>query len=412
MPLQQRAALIGGDRVVELGASGLEPLDDRARAPSSASSKLSAAISGGVFGVWPYLLHGTAYFMGRAAIRQASASDFRPPSAPRHGPRPRPQAPRDRSRLRAWRPPGPWRARRRRLEQPLGHPGEIRLDQIELRQRIGAVRVEPRRNQDEFGPECLQRRQDGAAQGLAEFGRARHRPQRHVDDVADAALAATRRCRDKAATDGSRRRTRWDRPRTSPACRCRDGRRNRRWRRARACDDCRARAAPMATLLKRQKPIAMLRLGVMAGRTHGAKGVAGGSLPSPRRPRRPPRRPRAAPPRPSPATGWCRRRSRRNRACGTAAMSASTKARGWTRAISARSAAGAWRWPSLAKAAPDSPSSTAWSRAGRFRMMAAGVVRETSLVGHQQRGHAGKCRITALAPPMGRTGLVAKRAAQ
>ncbi len=47
-----------------------------------------------------------------------------------------------------------------------------------------------------------------------------------------------------------------------------------------------------------------------------------------------------------------------------------------------------------------------------FRMMAAGVVRETGLVGHQQRGHAGKCRITALAPPMGRTGLVAKRAAQ
>ena len=48
----------------------------------------------------------------------------------------------------------------------------------------------------------------------------------------------------------------------------------------------------------------------------------------------------------------------------------------------------------------------------RFRMMAAGVVRETGLVGHQQRGHAGKCRTRARARQWAARGLAAWRAAQ
>ena len=87
----------------------------------------------------------------------------------------------------------------------------------------------------------------------------------------------------------------------SPACRSRDGRRSRRSRRARAPSRrCAARAA-IATLLKRQKPIAR----------PAARGGPGGrtSAKPSRAPPRSPCRPRAAPPRTSSRCRACRSRA-------------------------------------------------------------------------------------------------------
>src|SRR5208282_6829461 len=68
MPLQQRAALIGGERVIELGASGLQPLDDVLELLQGILEAELGDLGRGFRG----LSHGT-YFMGRTAIRQASA---------------------------------------------------------------------------------------------------------------------------------------------------------------------------------------------------------------------------------------------------------------------------------------------------------------------------------------------------
>ena len=77
-----------------------------------------------------------------------------------------------------------------------------------------------------------------------------------LTDVADARLVRARRCRERAASDGSSRRTDPCRSRTRPACRCRDARRNRPRRRASAPCLARACSAATATLLNRQKPMA------------------------------------------------------------------------------------------------------------------------------------------------------------
>ena len=58
------------------------------------------------------------------------------------------------------------------LHQLLGHPGEIRLDELDLGQRVFAMGVEPGRDQQHVGTEIVQRRQDAALERLAEVGAA------------------------------------------------------------------------------------------------------------------------------------------------------------------------------------------------------------------------------------------------
>src|SRR5580658_3126974 len=75
---------------------------------------------------------------------------------------------------------------RRHGHEALGDPGIVLLDEHELRQRIGAMRVEAGRDENDVGAEILERGQDELVIGPAELYRSRHLPQRHVDDVADA----------------------------------------------------------------------------------------------------------------------------------------------------------------------------------------------------------------------------------
>ena len=56
-----------------------------------------------------------------------------------------------------------------RLHQLLGHPGEIRLDQPELRQRVPDMGVEACRDQKEIRSKGVERRQDSRLEGGAEI---------------------------------------------------------------------------------------------------------------------------------------------------------------------------------------------------------------------------------------------------
>ena len=78
---------------------------------------------------------------------------------------------------------------RRDGDELIRNPGVIRLDEHDLRERIAAMCVEARGNEDELGPEFLECRQDMRRKGKAELARARHRRKRHVEDIPDAALA-------------------------------------------------------------------------------------------------------------------------------------------------------------------------------------------------------------------------------
>src|SRR5208282_3738150 len=107
MPLQQRAALIGGERVIELGASGLQPLDDVLELLQGVLEAELGDLGRGFRGLG--LRHGTLTLWAGPRSGKPRRG-FRRKSSPRHGPRPRPKAPPDRSRLRESRPNGPWRA--------------------------------------------------------------------------------------------------------------------------------------------------------------------------------------------------------------------------------------------------------------------------------------------------------------
>ncbi len=249
-----------------------------------------------------------------------------------------------------------------------------------------------------------------AAHGVAEFGRARGRPQRHVDDVADAALARRagagikRRLMGRGEEHGGIVLEHGLGPVAVVDVEIDDG------------DACelvmlaRARGAD-GHVVEQAEAHRMLRLGVMARRTHGAEGVAGGSL----------------------HHGVDRRRHRAGRAQRRLARARRQDGVGIDRGIILLRHGGDERVDEGPRMdARDvgeigrgrlAMSELGEGRAGQavehrleprrgFRVMAAGVVRETGLVGHQQRGHAGKCRTSARAPPMGRTGLAARRAAQ
>ena len=56
-----------------------------------------------------------------------------------------------------------------RLQQFLGHPGEIRLDQSELGQRVSDMGVEAGRHQKKVGRELVECRQDALLEGRAEI---------------------------------------------------------------------------------------------------------------------------------------------------------------------------------------------------------------------------------------------------
>src|SRR6185437_7182908 len=77
---------------------------------------------------------------------------------------------------------------RRAFGEALRRPGEIRLVELELRQRISAMRVEAGGDEEDIRAEGVERRQDDVAEGGAKLRGAGARPQRRVDDVADAAL--------------------------------------------------------------------------------------------------------------------------------------------------------------------------------------------------------------------------------
>src|SRR6266404_3767607 len=62
-------------------------------------------------------------------------------------------------------------------------PGEIGLDQVEVRQRIARMGVEAGRDQQQIRLEAVEPRQDHAGHGLAELVAAVARPQRRVDDI-------------------------------------------------------------------------------------------------------------------------------------------------------------------------------------------------------------------------------------
>ena len=58
------------------------------------------------------------------------------------------------------------------LHQFFGHPGEIRLGELDLGERVVAMGVEPGRDQHQVGREIVQRRQDAGLKRLAEAGAA------------------------------------------------------------------------------------------------------------------------------------------------------------------------------------------------------------------------------------------------
>ena len=58
-----------------------------------------------------------------------------------------------------------------RLQQLFGHPGEVRLDQPELRQRVLEMGVEAGGDEQNIGRECVERRQDALLVGAAELAR-------------------------------------------------------------------------------------------------------------------------------------------------------------------------------------------------------------------------------------------------
>jgi hypothetical protein len=82
----------------------------------------------------------------------------------------------------------------RNLHQPARRPGEIGLDEIEAPERIEAVRVEARRNDEEVGAERLDARQDRGLERLAKGFAAVAGAQRRIDDlIMRAALASLAR---------------------------------------------------------------------------------------------------------------------------------------------------------------------------------------------------------------------------
>ena len=132
-----------------------------------------------------------------------------------------------------------------------------------------AARVEARRDQHQVGRERARsparRSRSNAVEVLVVAAPGR---QRHVHASSRPPVSGRARCPGRTATGGARRRARGRRPRKIAWCRCRGGRPSRRSPRARP----RARAgrsrAAMATLLKRQKPMARSRSGVVPGRAH------------------------------------------------------------------------------------------------------------------------------------------------
>ncbi len=78
----------------------------------------------------------------------------------------------------------------RHFDQPFGDPAEILRLQLQAGERIGAVGVEPGRDQDELRREAIDRRQHDLLIRVAELVGARERRQRRVADVADTALRA------------------------------------------------------------------------------------------------------------------------------------------------------------------------------------------------------------------------------
>src|SRR6516225_5657878 len=75
------------------------------------------------------------------------------------------------------------------LEQPLGDPSIVSFFEQELRQRVASMRVEACGDKQELGTECLERGQDALPHSGAKLARARHRSERHVNDVADTSFA-------------------------------------------------------------------------------------------------------------------------------------------------------------------------------------------------------------------------------
>ena len=74
------------------------------------------------------------------------------------------------------------------LHQLAGRPVEIVLVEVDLGQRIAVMRVEAGGNDDQVGPEIVERRQDARVERLAEQVAAGAGRQRRVDDVAGAGL--------------------------------------------------------------------------------------------------------------------------------------------------------------------------------------------------------------------------------
>ena len=153
-------------------------------------------------------------------------------------------------------------------DQLARHPGVVGLGELETRERILAVRVESRRHVDDLRPVAFERRQPVLAHRLAERVAAAAGRQRDVDHVAATFSVpeygysgcwkidaiSTRESPAKMSsvplpwwTSKSMTATR-SMPCASSAC-----------------------AAPTATLLKRQKPIARLRSAWWPGRPHRAE---------------------------------------------------------------------------------------------------------------------------------------------
>ena len=125
----------------------------------------------------------------------------------------------------------------------------------------------------------------------------------------------------------------------------------------------RVRAAT-ATLLNRQKPIACVGVGVVAGRAHGAEGAPSPRRRRRRRPRRRRHPPRAAPPRPRRGRRPCRRRAARSRRTARPGGCGSGRARDGRAGFCSRLASGASRRSRPGIAAFSTASRTVRSRTG------------------------------------------------
>ena len=191
---------------------------------------------------------------------------------------------------------------------------EVAGGEPEIGQRVGAMAVEPRRQQEPRRPEPLDRRRDQLVERLQVDVAGGARRQRDVHRRrragARAGLGDPVPSPGTAATGAGSRTAPAGRPRTRPGCRCRGG------RRSRAPTPARPRRRA-----RRRRPRCWRPGRSPSNRSAWRGGPAGGRRRTP--PRRPPRearpprsarrRRRAAPPRPSACSGWCRRRSTHRR---------------------------------------------------------------------------------------------------